>query len=502
MVCRFCYYLIAINITTYQERNMKKIYLLILLVVSMSFGRIELIANWDEQTTPEGSIFVPNFRISSQGAGVNGFKVYAYFSNDEAGEVPNLAVTDLNGAKSITIEPKSSHVYRVVLDFSNTKIPANGYFPSYSGHTIALFDAYINKANVANHALRPYPWGKNFHNIVVESKDGKVLFGKHPNLSSRVGILSKSGCNNSGGFYYSDKKFWDAVIRINSEKKDNKSKISGPQPHGVSVSGRDVSFEFCIYEYDELPKVSYDYVVLRMDEQCPVGSYSFRRHHDTEDSYGSNFSFGPLWPSSVGSNVDLEFCFVPRDPKSTRMYPFDELSSNTSIFANVSRANLALSSVHVDDEDSDNENSWYYYGLSKNKANEKAIIDRIQNIMSGGNNTTYFIVTKVNSSLSKSAAEVADAPISAGETLVAAVPHAPAIKGLNRSAVSVELKSEGNVKVSIVNANGSVIANIAQENLQAGVHQIKWNSGMVPSGRYIVKVEQNGMVNARNVVLK
>ena len=68
--------------------------------------------------------------------------------------------------------------------------------------------------------------------------------------------------------------------------------------------------------------------------------------------------------------------------------------------------------------------------------------------------------------------------------------------------MAVELKSAGDVKVSIVGVNGAVIANISEKNLQAGSHQIKWNAGMVPSGRYIVKIEQNGMVNAKNVILK
>ncbi len=471
----------------------------------MSFGRPIPIGYPDEQVISDGSIFAPNFRISTQRSlGVNGFKVYAYFSNDKAGEVPNLVVNELNGAKSITIEPKSSHVYRVVLDFSSTKIPANGYFPSISGHTIALFYAYINKADKLTHALRPYPWGAGFHNIVIESKDGEVLSGNHPNLSSRVGVLSKSSVCKSGGFNYMGSTYPDVLITLNSEKNDNASKLTGPKPNGVSVSGRNVYFGYCAYEYDELPRVSYDYAVFRMDDNCPVGTYPFRRHHDTEDSQGSNYVHGPLWPSSVGSNADLEFCFVPKDPNSTKVYPFGEYVNdyNTSIFANVNNANLALSALYVDDENSSNANSWYYYGLSKKNANEKAIIDRIQNIMNGGKNTWYHIVTRINPNLSKSAADVAESPISAGQPLVAAAPLAPAIKGLDRSAVAVELKSEGKVKVSIVNVNGSVIANIAQESLQPGIHQIKWNSGMVPSGRYIVKIEQNGMVNAKNVILK
>ena len=165
----------------------------------------------------------------------------------------------------------------------------------------------------------------------------------------------------------------------------------------------------------------------------------------------------------------------------------------------MNKTGLAQSSLYVDDEDSNNGNSWYYYGLSKNKANEKAIIDRMQNIMSGSKNTTYHIVTRVNPNAAKSA-EVADNSVSSA--YVAAAPLAPAIKGLNRSVVSVELKSAGDAKISVVNVNGAQIANVVEKNLQPGVHQVKWNSGMVPSGRYIVKIEQNGMVNAKYVILK
>ena len=79
---------------------------------------------------------------------------------------------------------------------------------------------------------------------------------------------------------------------------------------------------------------------------------------------------------------------------------------------------------------------------------------------------------------------------------------APMVKGLDRSAVAVELKSAGDVRISIANVKGAIVANIVENNLQAGVHQIKWNSGVIPNGRYIVTVKQNGMVNAKNVILK
>ena len=114
--------------------------------------------------------------------------------------------------------------------------------------------------------------------------------------------------------------------------------------------------------------------------------------------------------------------------------------------------------------------------------------------------TDYHLVTR-KQNLAKSA-EVADAHNSVNSSYVAAAPLAPAIKGLNRSAVAVELQSAGDAKISIAGINGAVVANITEKNLQPGVHQIKWNAGMVPSGRYVVKIEQNGMVNAKNIILK
>lgn len=484
---------------------MKKMLSLVLAAASMSFA-LTVIGNQDNQTSSDGGVFAPQFRFSTgRSLGVDGFKVYVYFSNDKANEMPVLIKEThdyAQAAKKIELQKVSSHVYRVMMDFSNTSIPANSVFPP---SPTLFFRAMITDANVYSHALRPYIWGKNFRNIVVESLDGEILDGgPHPNLHSRVGVLAKnaSTCKSGGIYFNTTVPLPDVMFSIESESDDCATRITGPTPHGISVSGNSVFFRYCIFEYDELPRVSYDYAVLRLDDQCPAGTYPFRRHHDTEDRWGQNFVYGPVWPNSVGSNADFEYCFVPKDPNSTKVYPFDMTYTNdynTSVFANVNKTGLAQSTLYVDDEDSNNDNSWYYYGLSKNKANEKAIIDRMQNIMSGSKNTTYHIVTRVNPNLAKSA-EVADNSVSSA--YVAAAPAAPAIKGLSRTAVAVELKSAGNVKVSIVNVSGAVVASIAQENLQAGAHQLQWDAAMVPSGRYVVKIEQNGMVNAKNVILK
>ena len=164
-----------------------------------------------------------------------------------------------------------------------------------------------------------------------------------------------------------------------------------------------------------------------------------------------------------------------------------------------SSSKVAHTEINIDDEDSDNKNSW---DIPKNTPED--IKKRMKNIMNGDRNTTYHVVqwTGKDWEMMAKSSPVDEIPASSESPLVAAVPFAPAVKGLNRSIVSVELKSAGDVKVSVVGVNGAVLANVTEKNLQPGDHQIKWNSGVVPSGRYIVKIEQNGMVNAKNVILK
>ena len=473
---------------------MKKIYLLILLAVSMSFAIKPVMTDLRQGSCGE---FAPDFNISTGRAnGVNGFKVYVYFSVDSEDDKPELLQKNINitPKNRVSMEPVTSHVYKVILDYSDYNMPGNDILFS-NVETLKPFTVTLKNSSVT-HCLRPYPWGNHYHNFVIESKNGSVLSGKHPDFKSRIGLLTKniSSCES---YYKGITNEPHIYVRLDTEDKNGATKIKkgDKEPNGVTVNSSSIRFTYCVYEFSELPRAPYDYAVLKLDEQCPAGSYSVKRHHDCENSDPENELFGAMWPSKVGRDADLEYCFVPKATNSTLVYPFTGLTNakNTAIFANVSNSNLSHSEIYVDDEDKNNKNSWTY--------SADWLKSRIETVMSGKNNTTYHVVKWKGTYLAKSADEFA-APVVAENSLVAAAPFAPAIKGLNRSAVSVELKSEGKVKVSIVNANGSVIANVAQESLQPGVHQIKWNSGMVPSGRYIVKVEQNGMVNARNVILK
>ena len=266
-----------------------------------------------------------------------------------------------------------------------------------------------------------------------------------------------------------------------------------PSKAGVTFRNGGVEFKFCTGDEVNLPQTRFDYAVLSLENECPAGAYRFGRHHDTQDG-GRNSYTGHIGVNGVGSNVTLYFCYVPKNVNAQARWPFHWTNG---VFAKFDRGYASRYELYIDDEDSNNRNSWP--GLASLPQN---IRNGIATIMSGSSNTTYHVthwVSHTNYNLFKSAVET---PASSENPLVAAVPFAPAVKGLSRSIVSVELKSAGDVKVSVVGVNGAVFANVTEKNLQPGEHQIKWNSGMVPSGRYIVKIEQNGMVNAKNVILK
>lgn len=76
------------------------------------------------------------------------------------------------------------------------------------------------------------------------------------------------------------------------------------------------------------------------------------------------------------------------------------------------------------------------------------------------------------------------------------------IKGFNRSTVSVELQSAGNVEVSVIDMKGSTVAKISAKNLQADFHNLNWNSTNVPSGHYLISVKHNGTFSGKSVILK
>ena len=279
--------------------------------------------------------------------------------------------------------------------------------------------------------------------------------------------------------------------------------------YGIDLQKSKITFRYCVLDVPDSSlvngehAVSYDYAVLMLDTKCPLGTHKFKRHHDTEDKNNKNYYEGNISPNVVNRDADLFYCFVPATLRSPKSYPFE----GYGIFAKTYKTayiitngkgqsfQTEISGIYIDDEDKNNENSWNYYGYSP-ESRPGAIID-------GTKNTTMFvsywgtISNAFGIPVSKNGS-VDNSATNAGAEQLAA----PTIKSLDHTAIAVDLKSAGDVSISVTNANGAVVANIAENNLQPGVHQIKWHAGAIPNGRYIVTIKQNGMVNAKNVILK
>ncbi len=212
------------------------------------------------------------------------------------------------------------------------------------------------------------------------TKENCVEFVAPVLLARKIGVLKKESthtCNEEFSF------------RLDLEDDENGSRIvSGdPNPPGIIVGSGGVSFTYCVLNLDEfdnqVPRVPYDYIVLRMDRDCPNGTYAFARHHDTEDSDNSNSVKGNSGPSSITKNATLEYCFVPADTNSTLEFPFDK---EYGVFANHSSINIIHTEIFMDDEDSDNSNAWKWYDTPDK------IQNRIKNIMNGSSNTIYYVI--------------------------------------------------------------------------------------------------------------
>lgn len=496
--------------TKYIRDEMKKLLVLVLLAASMSFA---LRVVGDDTYSPhyEGNIIMygPSlFRIYNDGkTEINGFKIYYYVSTklrkiDYTYRNKFFLEGSIGLAKdakiSYEVMPESPNWIRVIFDYPTRKIPAGGYHPTdgyYLQFEFGEIDQLIHGRYYG--IIKRSPREHNLENIVVESASGKVLYGKHPTNDKRVGILAaKSGC------YYGE----ELDIKLDTEDSKNKTAISGfSEPMGIVLdSKKNIEFRFCVLEYDELPKATFDYFVLRLDNKCPKNSYPFRRHHDCEDSNNKNAISGNVpraWPSNITNNADMEYCFVPKDTKNGVEFPFTEkfgyYDLNFGVFANYFPSLKAQwAEIHLDDEDSNNKNSWYWYDTPS------TIQTRIKNIVNGTNNTTYNAV--FYSPIS--AARRKEAVNANNNVVVPAVAttgkQALKITALSRTNLDVELSTAGDVEVSVVNTKGAIVAKIKQGNLGAGIHSLNWNSANVPNGLYIVTVKQNGTRTAAKIFLK
>ncbi|WP_173474182.1 hypothetical protein [Fibrobacter succinogenes] len=462
----------------------KKICMLMLLCASISFAAIEV--GRENRGDDNSGVSVHLLNIHNTGSEIKGFKIQFYYVSRSTQNVWVGSIGAPQGKFTTKRERVSAEVYKIAeLDYSSQKIAKGAYFPS-STTGVGIQLAFVGQSDWASIYAEIFDV-----RIRITSTSGSVLYDEDlGNKSKRVGLLTNETPKEGGNVYTNE------VLSIKLDCEDSKNRtriVSGNKsPIGIALGSKS-TFTYRPVFYNEMPKVPYDYVVLKLDNACPKGSQHFTRHHDTEDSNNDNGYKRDIWPNYVGGNADLEYCYVPADPNSTKKYPVD---SKYGVFANVNKTNIAYSEIYIDDEDSKNRNSWNWHGASE------SVQKKIRKIVDGSDNTTYYAIKWTGGTLKKeSNAGSAFAPAKE-MSFVDNRKFSPEIKGADHSAIAVNLKSTGNVKISVINANGVVVANIVKENLGPGLHHVQWNSGIVPNGRYIVTVKQNGMVGAKNVILK
>lgn len=76
------------------------------------------------------------------------------------------------------------------------------------------------------------------------------------------------------------------------------------------------------------------------------------------------------------------------------------------------------------------------------------------------------------------------------------------LSGFSRTSIAFSLKNAGATTIKVSDVNGEVVASIRVDNAVAGINSVSWNSEKVPSGRYMVSLEQAGSVSGKYVVLK
>jgi hypothetical protein len=67
--------------------------------------------------------------------------------------------------------------------------------------------------------------------------------------------------------------------------------------------------------------------------------------------------------------------------------------------------------------------------------------------------------------------------------------------------ISYELKSEGNVELTIYSANGEEITILVNENQNAGIHYIVWKADRIASGVYYYRLTTDGYAEVKKMLL-
>ena len=76
------------------------------------------------------------------------------------------------------------------------------------------------------------------------------------------------------------------------------------------------------------------------------------------------------------------------------------------------------------------------------------------------------------------------------------------LKSFTRQSIAFTLKAAGTTVVKVTGPNGEEVASVRVDNAPAGFNSISWDGDNLPSGRYMVSIEQSFGVSGKFAVLK
>lgn len=76
------------------------------------------------------------------------------------------------------------------------------------------------------------------------------------------------------------------------------------------------------------------------------------------------------------------------------------------------------------------------------------------------------------------------------------------LKSFNRKSIGFELFAEGPVSLKILDANGEEVSAIDYQKGFTGINSVTWDGSKMSSGRYMIRIEQNGAVSGHFAVLR
>ena len=161
---------------------------------------------------------------------------------------------------------------------------------------------------------------------------------------------------------------------------------------GAITNVSNTTFKFCrvrganFKPLSTSTSVSTSYAVLMLGTQCPNSSTEFWRHFDNEDDNQKNSwsaaDSGNISPNVSNRNTDLHFCLFTSGTSTMSSFPSLGVSYGVLAASSFSGSYaLATGSIHIDDEDSGNENS---YSVSSSLASI------VQSMVSSGSNTNMW----------------------------------------------------------------------------------------------------------------